>query len=458
MATPAKKNANTNVNLGDVFGVTSALQGSGQVLSFGPVMGLNSGPSGSLAGTSAKQVFDNMLKYNKVSNVVSIISGLTVKTYATFAEVQTDAEKMLNQFGSMNGGVVAGLEQMQTSGLGGVGNYDPSTKRGAKPAPSVIIGSGGDALSAATAATKLNALDTLKNDLQQWGLEDLTNFVYQETMGSTYKPAADVINELRTGTGNAKGKPAEIYNKRFPGMAERAKAGLPPITENQYQTLEQSYMDTAREFGLPKGFVGPEEIGKLIGSGVSATEFNDRVNNGYRVAATADPNVKETLQQYYGVDKGHLAAYYLNPAKAYDVLLKQTQAAVVGGIAKDTGFAGVNQNTAEQIAAQMIGSPASMDANAIRGGMTRAAQLQPLETQTVGQRGQATVNAKQIVSAAFPGMTQPTGTTVAGDAASIRLAEEARTAGLSGGGGMISNAKGVVGVGRAGSEGYNTTA
>ena len=79
--------------------------------------------------------------------------------------------------------------------------------------------------------------------------------------------------------------------------------------------------------------------------------------------------------------------------------------------------------------------------------------LQPLEQTMAGQRGQATASSDQLAVNSFAQLGDMFNTDQGQVASTIKLAEQARTAGLSGGGGYVQDAGGGVVVGRTSTAG-----
>ena len=385
----------------------------------------------------------------QVPYYVLVAEELTGKNYGTnYGDAYTAVYDAIKLAGRAPGGVKANIP---------AGQFDPNTHK-IKPQTTLTgaAGSGDYGLSQMTASMQMGALDTLSGALRDWGLGkdsqygDMTKWVYDKVMQpGNYKPAAQVIEELRN---------TPQYQARFPGMAYRAFFKQPPISENEYIGLESKYRETASQYlsDSDQSFITPNEIGILIGHNVSANEFNDRAINVYRVAKNALANDPETARQLQrmGVDTGHLAAYMFDPTKKYDDLLKTTQMGVIGGIASNTGFAeNLGKGVLGTLATQQMTSPSNMDAAYFRNHFENIAGLKSLENSQVGQSGQATASKQQLLASEFSGLNQKFGTTVEQNAASIKRGIEARTAGLQGGGTFATTQKGVVGAGRASSEG-----
>ena len=316
------------------------------------------------------------------------------------------------------------------------GNAPSDTSSGSGPSSSSGGGYSGPS------SSQVTALDTIEQALYQYGLTGLTDWATNKVMNEGNVHPADILMQMR-------GTPE--YQQRFPGQAARAASGLPPISESDYIALERAYSETARNYKLPDGFLTPQEIGILVGHDVSKSEFDARVINGYSVAINAPKETRDLLKSYYGVHAGHLAAYYLDPTRAKDLLMKQTQAAVAGTEASLSGFGNLGKRTAQQIAKQTIGTPSNMNADYYRAQFGKIAPLKSLEQAQIGQQGQATVSKKELVGSAFAGAIK--GVDPSQVQRSIQLAEQARTAGLQGGGGYAQNAQGGLGIGSASTEG-----
>jgi hypothetical protein len=188
-----------------------------------------------------------------------------------------------------------------------------------------------------------NATDIIRAALKPYGLDD-----------------PDVINGYYTqgkmNGGDAaylwlKGTPQ--YDKAFPAMKMRAQNGLAPITEQQYTQYKSQITSTLRANGLPSGFYdSPDDFAKWIGEfDVSPAEVESRVTKGVLAAQQAPQEVKDALFNYYGIDEGHLAAYWLDPNKKGPELLQQQAATYAGAAAKSGGFQGLTRQEAEGVAA-----------------------------------------------------------------------------------------------------------
>ena len=194
-----------------------------------------------------------------------------------------------------------------------------------------------------------NASEILRDTLSTYGLEGLLD-----------DPNLDLIN-LWIATGDddavwARVRQSEPYKTRFPGMAALSAAGR-AISEAAYVELERSYAQTLQAYDMPERFYDdPSDFGALIGGDVSTTEFTQRVATAFEVVEQTTSEVRQALSDYYGITDSDLAAYYLDPEKATSIFEEREKlgAARIGGIAVETGFGSVSQQTAERLRASGV--------------------------------------------------------------------------------------------------------
>lgn len=153
----------------------------------------------------------------------------------------------------------------------------------------------------------------------------------------------------------------DSYKTRFAGNVARIKAGFGALDEGQYLAMESQYRQTMRAAGLPKGFYDdPSDLAGFIGGDVSVAEIGERASKAMELVNSKDPNELKAFRDYYGISKGDLAAYFLDPAKALPILQKQVAAAELGaeatraGLSASAGFSeslvdkGISQEQARQ--------------------------------------------------------------------------------------------------------------
>ena len=201
----------------------------------------------------------------------------------------------------------------------------------------------------ATSTELRSATDILRDTLSTYGLEGLLD-----------DPNLDLINLwITTGDDDAvwaQVRQSEPYKTRFPGMADLSAAGR-AISEADYVALERSYAQTLQAYDMPERFYDdPSDFGALIGGDVSTTEFTQRVATAFEVIGQTTSEVRQALSDYYGITDSDLAAYYLDPEKATSIFEEREKlgAARIGGIAVETGFGSVSQQTAERLRASGV--------------------------------------------------------------------------------------------------------
>ena len=144
----------------------------------------------------------------------------------------------------------------------------------------------------------------------------------------------------------------EEYKTRFPGMAKRAAAGFNAINETTYLELEDGYRAALIAAKLPATFYDTEaDFAELIGGDVSAPEFQRRVNLAYEAAGAADPETLNQLEELYGVDQPQLAAIYLDPTRAKDIVQHEREfrtAQMSAGVVRALG-SGLSKTAAERL-------------------------------------------------------------------------------------------------------------
>lgn len=184
----------------------------------------------------------------------------------------------------------------------------------------------------ATAADLKRTLDSLN-----------LGFLFDILNKANIDPSIDVSNKDQLANYIDADPDAQTYMKqRFKGNEYRAAAGLRALKPAEYIEQEQAYLSRLRDNGLPIGFYdSQEDLAKLIGGDVGAVEFDARIRQGYQAALKAPQAVRQQLKDLYGVDETELAAYFLDPTRATDVIGRKKNADLMS-----------QQISAAQIAAQ----------------------------------------------------------------------------------------------------------
>jgi hypothetical protein len=240
---------------------------------------------------------------------------------------------------------------------------------------------------AETARRRQDARSTMAAVLDTYGLGELSDFVYNEIIAketvNINNPDA-IIFAIRE-------QPA--YQKRFAGNAARLKKGLSELDPASYIGLENQFRQTLQSNGLPANFYDQsEDFQALIEGDVSPSELNERVQQGYRAVADADPAVKEQMKNLYGVDEGQLAAYFLDPKRTAPLLSRQAQAANIAARGLEQGGIQLTGAFAEDLARRGISEQQA------RAGFAEVGALGELR-QTFA--GETALSSEQLAGAAF---------------------------------------------------------
>ena len=238
-----------------------------------------------------------------------------------------------------------------------------------------------------TAQRRQDARTTMASVLATYGLGELSDYIYNEIIVketvNINNPDA-IIFAIRE-------QPA--YQKRFAGNAARLKKGLSELDPSSYIALENQFRQTLQSNGLPANFYDQtEDFQALIEGDVSPAELNERVQQGYRAVADADPAVKEQMRNLYGVTEGQLAAYFLDPQRTAPLLTRQAQAANIAARGLEQGGIQLTGAFAEDLARRGITEQQA------RAGFAEVGALGELK-QTFA--GETELSGEQLAGAAF---------------------------------------------------------
>ena len=239
----------------------------------------------------------------------------------------------------------------------------------------------------ATLKRQRDARSTINVVLASYGLEGLSDYVYTEIIQketvNINNPDA-IIYAIRE---------QPTYKKRFAGNAARLKKGLSELDPATYIGLENQFRETLKANGMPANFYdGNDDFQALIEGDVSNAELNERVQQGYRAVADADPQVKAQMQNLYGVSEGELAAYFLDPQKAAPLLTRQARAAQISARGLEQGGVQLSATLAEDLARRGVTESEAQT------GFTAIGKLGELTTQMAGETA---LSQEQIVNQQF---------------------------------------------------------
>lgn len=238
-----------------------------------------------------------------------------------------------------------------------------------------------------TAQRRQDARTTMAAVLETYGLGELADYVYNEIIAketvNINNPDA-IIFAIRD-------QPA--YKKRFAGNAARLNKGLSELDPASYIGLENQFRQTLQSNGLPANFYDQtEDFQTLIEGDVSPAELNERVQQGYRAVADADPAVKEQMKNLYGVDEGQLAAYFIDPKRTAPLLTRQAQAANIAARGLEQGGIQLSGAFAEDLARRGITEQQARAGFAEVGGLGELRQT---------FAGETALSSEQLAGAAF---------------------------------------------------------
>jgi hypothetical protein len=213
-------------------------------------------------------------------------------------------------------------------------------------------------------AVKMKASDKLINLFKAQGIDDpkfaefITNNIVNDV--SEAQTLIDIYDQ-----------PA--YKLRFPGMDALRKKNR-TIDEKTYIGLENQIVQTLKFFDLPKGFYDDRAtLGKMIGNEVSPKEVQDRAQLAQDLARAADPNIRQSLMDFYKVGEGGITAYFLNADAALPLLEKSAKTAEIAGIGKTYGFNEFGMAEAEALGVK--DTYAKLSQSDMTRAFSRAAQL-----------------------------------------------------------------------------------
>ena len=215
--------------------------------------------------------------------------------------------------------------------------YETTGRPNMGPAGTPAAGGGGGADGAGSpgsggaggpSAAQQSAWAYMQQILDQYGLGSLGPKV-QELIGGGMTDAAQLQIELQN---------TNEWKVRFAGNEALRAAGLPVLSVGEYLSVERSYSQIMKNYGLPQGFYDdPSDFAKFIGSSVAPRELEQRVSAWSDLANREDPAVKAQLRAM-GIADGDLIAFMMDPARAQPLIQKTYQQALLGGAARREGL------------------------------------------------------------------------------------------------------------------------
>jgi hypothetical protein len=151
------------------------------------------------------------------------------------------------------------------------------------------------------------------------------------------------------------------YKNRFKGNEQRVAKGLTELSPAAYLQYEESLRQAIRRSGFPVGFYDTQQdFERFIGADVDGPELTTRLERGYKAVSQADPQIVAEMKRLYMVDDASLAAYFLDPARAEEIVLRQANAAQVAAQATTQAQMTLSAQEAESLARQGVGTEEAM--------------------------------------------------------------------------------------------------
>ena len=273
-----------------------------------------------------------------------------------------------------------------------------------------------------------DAKTIIRTMLDRYKLGDVTDQVWKLISDETLPKNADIdmIGDALRDT--------DTYKSRFPANAARLKAGLPELTVSEYIGLERGYADAMRGSGLPAGFYDdPTDFEKFIAGDTSVAEVQSRVNEGFKAVSESNPEVIKQMKELYGVDNAGLAAYFLDPARATPLLVKQARSAQIAAEAARQAGIKLTAGEAEALTAEGITQQQAQQ------GFATVQEQKQLMGPNLGEEG--TISQQELIGSTF-------GTDAAAKPR-VETRARRRRAAFEQGGGFATGQQGMAGLGEA---------
>lgn len=190
-------------------------------------------------------------------------------------------------------------------------------------------------------ATRVSAMNAVVARFNQYGLGSLANKIKELAVdGATEATITLALQETPE------------YQARFSANTDRLKKGLAVLSPADYISVEDSYRQVLRAYGLTQ-FDNDAYVKQFIANDVSATELSNRVTTAVQRVQNADPAVLKQLTDYYGIGSKDVVAYVLDPNQQFQKIQRQVAAAEIGVAAAKQGLQS-NVAVSEQLAAQGV--------------------------------------------------------------------------------------------------------
>jgi hypothetical protein len=187
----------------------------------------------------------------------------------------------------------------------------------------------------AAALMRTNVPPELKSLLTRYGLQGLTKWATEAIVQG--KSQAQIVNELFD---------HPVFKSRFPGIENRRKAKLPPMSVDEYLEYESLASSLGSTWGLR---LSKKEVDALISNDVSPSELEQRFNIAATAVFESAPETRGELSRLHGANLGDLMRYFMNPKEELGILENRFRTAEIAGAALRTGYGQVEKSEARQL-------------------------------------------------------------------------------------------------------------
>ena len=220
-----------------------------------------------------------------------------------------------------------------------------------------------DAAAANVSRTTSRATSVVPSDSNETATTILTN-----TLKFYGLNEPELINEIRAALANRtitgassvdeigiQLRESPAFKGRFAANEARRAANKPVYSVTQTLLLESQYRKNLRDSGMPAGFYDdPTSLQNFLINDISPDEILARVTQGYQAVRNADPTVINELKTLYNLNDGSLAAFFVDPAKAQNDILRAARASEVAAQARKQAGIGLTAQTAEELVRQGV--------------------------------------------------------------------------------------------------------
>jgi len=361
---------------------------------------------------------------------------------------------------------VANALVAQKGNLGGINPTDVVTMANQAKELTTLQSGNQAALLGASKSAMYTTWANVDADLTAWGIDSpemslLIKDIVTNPKGNvtSQNEVLDILRGAPSNLGPAVDKTLhQTYETAFPGLkAYNSNPAAIHMTEQQYLAYSGKIMDEATQYGAP--MPTQAQIGELLNHNVSATEYSQRVQDVYAAVANADPNVKQLLNNEFGINHGDIMQYLITgntpkikgKGQGLQDMQREVATAEIQDYATRVGLSGLGLGQAENLAnmAKLAGtvgnSGLAYGVNQIQQSLLGASRDVELTKTLPGDRT-PTVNTATLIAAQLPGFS---GINQVAAQTQVARAEEAKVAPFEKGGGYAESAKGVVGLGSA---------